>query len=93
MRNYGIMSDRRSPRGQSTPPVTTRDEILPRDSNIYEFPSGSILADHSAAIGAPFERSRLSQALLDVLALGSLSLLICSLASAIGIFGYVLFFT
>lgn len=48
-------------------------------------PVGSILPPG----GPPFERSQISQALIDVLCLGSLSLLICSLATAIGLFGYV----
>lgn len=89
-RNYGIMSNRLRLGGTSTQPAATRDEILPRDSNIIQFPSGSILPEPA---GPAFERSQITKAVLDILCIGSLSLLACSFAAAIGIFGYVLFFT
>lgn len=83
-RNFGIMSRQPSPWGHSgeRPPAydaSTRVDSIP-------LPAASILT-----IGPAFKRSRLTQSLIDVLALGSLALLVCSLATAVGIFGYVLY--
>jgi hypothetical protein len=80
------MSNRASLGGMSTGAAATRDNYASRDSNIIQFPSGSILAEPS---GPSLERSQFTKALLDILCLGSFALLICSVASAIGIFGYV----
>lgn len=58
----------------------------PREYINRYFPSGSILAE---PVSSPLERRRFPQALIDILALGSFALLICSCAAAGGILGYV----
>jgi hypothetical protein len=55
MRNWGITSDRRTPRGQSTPPVATHGSYAPRDSIFPGHPT--------------LERGNLAQAAIDVLTL------------------------
>lgn len=72
-RNYGIMSDRQSPRGASVLPAATRDEIHPRDSIPSEF---------------AFPRGNFSQTVIDVAAIvfGALFVTVTGLGIAFSLF-------
>lgn len=85
-RNFGMTS--RATAGASQSPGSLRGDTLPR------LPSNSILAPSwpVEASSSPLKRSRLAQAGIDVIAVGFALLLICSIAAAIGLSFFWLFF-
>lgn len=84
VRHFGL--SRREAVGGNQPPGALLRADTPREYINRYFPSGSILAEPASP---PFERGKISQALIDVGAIGFLALVVFALASAIGIFGYV----